>query len=436
MRHVAGLDPALGLVEVTGDLDAGRARERAGRRGTVRWRSDSWRWATSSWVRLAPCSSWRASTHSAEFSSGAPSAPSRPSVTASPMSLVAVEAAAALLDAAWRGPVALWRHGQVLCRPPHAAWRATANRCWPASASPPNTPSTTSSGAPRARPVARRGVRDDPRPRRRDPRWTRAASLPPAFAAPRRRTGRRSSGPARLCLSHFLITRFPLDERPGKDRRSDRSGRARDQDAHRRRAHRRRLGQDVRQRQPRHRGGPRARSPTRRAPRWHRAIDAARRAFDETAWSTDRELRTALPLPAAGRARVRARGAARGAHPRGGLPAHDHPRQPARHPAGGRAALPHQADRRVRVADRRCPRRRPPRHAQHPPDLEGAGRRRRRHRAVELPPRGHAQQARTGPGHRQHRDPQTGARHAVERHAARAVWWPSRPTSPPACSTW
>ena len=61
---------------------------------------------------------------------------------------------------------------------------------------------------------------------------------------------------------------------------------------------------------------------------------------------------------------------------------------------------------------------RPPRHAQHPPDLEGAGRRGRRHRAVELPPRGHAQQAGAGPGHRQHRDPQACARYAVERDAA------------------
>ena len=151
----------------------------------------------------------------------------------------------------------------------------------------------------------------------------------------------------------------------------------------------------------------------------HRAIDAARRAFDETDWSTDRELRNALPLPAAGRAREGARGAARGAHPRGGLPAHDHARQPARHPAGRRAALPDQAHRRVPLADRPARDRRPAGHGEHPPDLEGAGRRRRRHRAVELPARGDAQQARPGPGHRQHRDPQAGARHAVERHPPR-----------------
>ena len=54
-----------------------------------------------------------------------------------------------------------------------------------------------------------------------------------------------------------------------------------------------------------------------------------------------------------------------------------------------------------------------------PADLEGAGRRRRRHHAVELPVRGHGQQARPGAGHRQHGGAQAGARHAVERHPHR-----------------
>ena len=45
----------------------------------------------------------------------------------------------------------------------------------------------------------------------------------------------------------------------------------------------------------------------------------------------------------------RAGGATRGADPRGRVPADDHARQPARHPARRRAALPDQADRRVRV---------------------------------------------------------------------------------------
>ena len=48
-----------------------------------------------------------------------------------------------------------------------------------------------------------------------------------------------------------------------------------------------------------------------------RAIAAARRAFDETDWSTEPRLAQALPRAAAGGARGRARGAARGADRRG-----------------------------------------------------------------------------------------------------------------------
>ena len=88
----------------------------------------------------------------------------------------------------------------------------------------------------------------------------------------------------------------------------------------------------------------------------HRAIDAARRAFDETDWSTEPRVPQALPRAAAGGARGRAGGAARGAHPRGRLPAHGHPRPAARRPARRRADVPGQAHRRVPVGDR--PRRR------------------------------------------------------------------------------
>ena len=49
----------------------------------------------------------------------------------------------------------------------------------------------------------------------------------------------------------------------------------------------------------------------------HRAIDAARRAFDDTDWSTNHALPQTLPAAAAGGDRGRAGGAARGAHPRG-----------------------------------------------------------------------------------------------------------------------
>ena len=44
---------------------------------------------------------------------------------------------------------------------------------------------------------------------------------------------------------------------------------------------------------------------------WTRAIAAARRAFDETDWSTEPRVAQALPAPAAGRARGEQRGAPR-----------------------------------------------------------------------------------------------------------------------------
>ena len=58
----------------------------------------------------------------------------------------------------------------------------------------------------------------------------------------------------------------------------------------------------------------------------HRAIDAARRAFDETDWSTNKRAAQALPVAAARRDRGREGRAARGAHPRGRLAAGDHVR--------------------------------------------------------------------------------------------------------------
>ena len=58
-------------------------------------------------------------------------------------------------------------------------------------------------------------------------------------------------------------------------------------------------------------------------------------------------------------------------------------------------------------------------HDDHAEGLARTGRRGRRDRAVELPVRGHDQQARPGAGHRQHRRAQAGARHAVQRHPHR-----------------
>ena len=151
----------------------------------------------------------------------------------------------------------------------------------------------------------------------------------------------------------------------------------------------------------------------------HRAIDAGRRAFDETDWSTNRarrkecltQLQEALE---AEREELREELILEVGCPRLTTYANQ-----LDIPLRGRAPLPGQADRRVRVEVRPAPGRRPPGNAEHAADLEGAGRRRRCDRPVELPRRGDAEQARAGPRHRQHRDPQAGARHAVERHPPR-----------------
>ena len=81
----------------------------------------------------------------------------------------------------------------------------------------------------------------------------------------------------------------------------------------------------------------------------HQAIDAARRAFDETSWSTDRAFRKQCLRPAAGGPRGRAGGAARGAHRRGRLPPDGDPRPAARPPARRRAPAPDRAHRHVPV---------------------------------------------------------------------------------------
>ena len=61
----------------------------------------------------------------------------------------------------------------------------------------------------------------------------------------------------------------------------------------------------------------------------HRAIDAARRAFDETDWSTNHAFREKCLETAARGTAIRAGGAARAADPRGRLPTDDHERPPA-----------------------------------------------------------------------------------------------------------
>ena len=163
-----------------------------------------------------------------------------------------------------------------------------------------------------------------------------------------------------------------------------------------------------------------ATSPTPRLTRCSARSRAARRAFDETDWSTNRafrkrcleqlqealeaereELREQLILEV-------------------GCPRMLTTGQQLDGPLEQRAAVPGQAHRRVPVGDR-APRRARARRASPNTrrDLEGAGRRRRRDRAVELPVRGDDQQARPGARDRQHGRAEAGARHAVERHAAR-----------------
>ena len=152
----------------------------------------------------------------------------------------------------------------------------------------------------------------------------------------------------------------------------------------------------------------------------HRAIDAARRAFDETDWSTNHQLRKRCLEQLHDAIEAEMEELREELILEVGCAAGGHPRPAARRPAGRRPEVSGQADRRVPVGDRPRRRRRlGHRREHHPQGLARAGRRRRRDRAVELPVRGHHQQARPGAGHRQHRGAQAGARHPVQRHPAR-----------------
>ena len=82
----------------------------------------------------------------------------------------------------------------------------------------------------------------------------------------------------------------------------------------------------------------------------HRAIDAARRAFDETDWSTNHALGNGVCCNCTTRSRPRRRSYARNSSSRSGVRA----RSPTAHswtPVGRRAALSGQADRRVPMGD-------------------------------------------------------------------------------------
>ena len=153
----------------------------------------------------------------------------------------------------------------------------------------------------------------------------------------------------------------------------------------------------------------------------HRAIDAARRAFDETDWSTDRAFRKRCLLQLQEALEGEQEELREELILEVGLPPHGHARPAARRAAGRRAALPGEADRRVPVGDRPRRRRRRAHRADHhrawswrePAGVVGAI------VPVELPVRGDDQQARPGARHRQHGGAQAGARHAVQRHPPR-----------------
>ena len=125
-----------------------RQRSGAGRLGGRRGRSGSSPSATSWSARRGPCSSWPVRTRSSAMQFGRPIATFQAVRHRLAESLVAMEAAAALLDAAWGDPSPVTAAmAKALRRAvgPHAS-PATASRCWPASASPPSTRSTSTSG--------------------------------------------------------------------------------------------------------------------------------------------------------------------------------------------------------------------------------------------------------------------------------------------------
>ena len=133
----------------------------------------------------------------------------------------------------------------------------------------------------------------------------------------------------------------------------------------------------------------------------NRAIDAARRSFDETDWSTNHQLRKRCLEQLHEAIHERTRGVARGTHLGGGRTARGDARAAAGRTARRRSAVSGQADRNLPVGDRsRRHGRVRHRREHHAQGLVRAGRGGRCDRAVELPVRGHHQQARPGVGDR------------------------------------
>ena len=147
------------------------------------------------------------------------------------------------------------------------------------------------------------------------------------------------------------------------------------------------------------------------------AITAARRAFDETTWSTDPAFRKACLL----QLKDALAGASGGSAPadRGRGRCADRP--DLRDPTGQlhrRHAVGHRPHRPLRVGVR-ARRPRVLRHEVEPARGARADRRRRRDHAVELPVHAQPVEARARARRRLHRDPQARARHAVLGHVDR-----------------
>ena len=145
------------------------------------------------------------------------------------------------------------------------------------------------------------------------------------------------------------------------------------------------------------------------------AIAAARRAFDETDWAVNRALRKRCLEQLQSALESESDDLREELVAEVGCPIVTTRDAQLDWPLAGALRWPARHDRRVRVGTG-ARRWRAVRRAQRAHRGQGARRRRRRDHPVELPHRGHPQQARPGAGDGQHRHPQARPEHPVERH--------------------
>ncbi len=166
------------------------------------------------------------------------------------------------------------------------------------------------------------------------------------------------------------------------------------------------------------------------------AIAAARRAFDETSWSTDRALRKRCLLQLQEALENERRRPARGARRRGRRADDDHLHGPTRLASLRCPDLSRRTDRHLHLGARTGPRHRL-RRRQPAQSGQGARRSGRGDRAVELPDRDRAEQAGSGPGHGEHRGAQARSEYPVDvdahRQADRRAHRHSRQASSTSC---